>query len=204
MSVFLRWYLRSPLGIAVALASAAAAAFLGFTVFGIPASLASGVVFFTAGSAAAFLSGAGTRSVVRERERETESHLAASLETAAEKERKIVALRIPDPEMRAAAAAFSLVFGEYLDACRREKTRDPRADEAADEVLSALGGFLRELDGSAVERRFGLPDADPFPEAQARTLAYLKERTAFVRERRLTMDGGLGGHDRLSIQEELR
>ncbi|NLJ45983.1 MAG: hypothetical protein GX430_05425 [Treponema sp.] len=200
----LRWYVRSPLGVSVLVVSAAAGAALGFAGAALPIAVGTGAGLFLAASAAAFVSGAGAKAAVRERERDLEASLAAGIAAASKDRDRIAALRIRDPNLASAAAAFALAFGDYLDACRREGTRDPRADDAAREVLEALTVYLRELDGTAVERRFDLDDADPFPDAEARTLAYLKERTAYVRERRLAIDGGLGGGDKLAIREELR
>lgn len=201
---FLRWYVRSPLGLSVLAVSAAAGTVLGFFGTAIPLAVGSGAGLFLAASAVAFASGFGAKAAVRERDRDLEVSRAAGIAAAAKDRDRIAALRIRDPALAAASAAFALVFGEYLDACRREGTRDPRADYAAREVLEALTVYLRELDGTAIERRFDLADADPFPEAKARTLAFLKERTDYVRERRLSVDGGLGGSDKLAIREELR
>lgn len=201
---FLRWYFRSPLGMAAIVASALLGAVL--AVAGWSAAPAAGlaVAAFLAFALVSFASGAGARATVREREREASASLAASLEAAERLGDRISSLRIPEAEVQEAVDGFSLAFGEYLDACRREGTREPAADAAAEEVLDALGVYLRELDGTSVERRFKLPDADPFRNAKERTLAYLKERTAYMRERRLYVDGGLGGGDRLSIREDLR
>jgi hypothetical protein len=201
---FLRWYIRSPLGIAALLASIALGLLLGVT--GWRASSAAGVALavFLVVSLVAFFSGAGARAAVRERERDASAALNASLAAAAKLRDRISALRIPDPEIQKASSGFSFAFGEYLDACRREGTRDPAADSAAEEVLAALTVYLEEMNGTSVERRFDLPDADPFPDAKGRTLVYLSERTAYVRDRRMAVDGGLGGSDRLSIREELK
>ncbi|MCK7486174.1 MAG: hypothetical protein MZU97_11970 [Bacillus subtilis] len=101
--------------------------------------------------------------------------------------------------------AFALAFGELpgrLPAGRAPGI--PRRTPRPRTSWQALTAFLRELDGTAVERRFDLPDADPFPDARARTLAFLKERTTYVRERRLSVDGGLGGATSWHIREELR
>lgn len=201
---FLRWYVRSPVGMGALVVSAAAGVGIGLAGASVAAAVGIGAGTFLAASAIAFASGAGAKAAVRERERDLDASLAAGIAAAAKDRDRIAALRVRDPEVASASAAFALAFGEYLDACRREGTRDPRADDAAREVLEALTAFLRELDGTATERRFDLPDADPFPEAKARTLAFLKERTAYVRERRLSVDGGLGGSDKLAIREELR
>ncbi|HOX12041.1 MAG TPA: hypothetical protein P5313_16310 [Spirochaetia bacterium] len=201
---FLRWYARSPLGMGAFVLSAAAGVGMGLAGVAVPAAVGIGAGAFLAASAAAFASGAGGRAAARERDRDLDASLAAGIAAAAKDRDRIAALRIRDAEVASASAAFALAFGEYLDACRREGTRDPQADDAARDVLAALTAYLRELDGTAVERRFDLPDADPFPEAKARTLAFLKERIAYVRERRLSVDGGLGGSDTLAIREELR
>ncbi len=201
---FLRWYVRSPLGVAAVLVSAASGIGAGFAGAALPAALGIGSAAFLAVSAIAFASGSGAKAAVRERDRDQDASRSAGISSAAKTRDRIAALRIPDPEVSAAAAAFALAFGEYLGACLREGARDPQADSAAQDVLEALTAFLRELDGTAVERRFDLPDADPFPDAKARTLAFLKERTTYVRERRLSVDGGLGGSDKLAIREELR
>jgi len=201
---FLRWYVRSPLGMVAAVASAACGVAAGFAGAPLPGAVGAGAGIFLAASAIVFASGSGAKAAVRERDRDQDASLAAGLAAAAKDRDRIASLRIPDPEVASAAAAFALAFGEYQGACLREGARDPQADAAAQDVLEALTAFLRELDGTAVERRFDLPDADPFPDAKARTLAFLKERTAYVRERRLSVDGGLGGSDKLAIREELR
>lgn len=201
---FLRWYIRSPLGLSTFFAAAATGAALGFAGVSLVWDLLAAGLILVSGFFLSMVLGAGARAAVRERQRDADAALSASLDAAARLGERIAALRLPDPEVKTATDGFVFAFGDCLAACRREATRDPRADAAAEDVLAALAAFLKELDGTALERRFDLPDGDPFPEARSKTLAFLKERTAYVRERRLAVEGGLGGGDRLSIREELR
>ena len=102
-----------------------------------------------------------------------------------------------------AARLVVLAAGEYIDACRREGSDDPLADAAIAEALEVVGLFLKEKDEAATERRFGLGDADPFPDTEKRVAAALKEKAATLRERRIQIDGGLPPASRMAVREEI-
>ncbi len=152
----------------------------------------------------AFATGLAPRALARHRDQTRQRTLRARRDALEQQRKRLTAMRLPDADIAQAVRGFALVFGDYLNTCANQHTRDPHTDVAAEEVLDTLTIYLRERDGAAIERHFDLPDADPFPDAHARTLAFIQERSAQVRQAQMNIEGGLGGHDRLSIREELQ
>lgn len=118
--------------------------------------------------------------------------------------RRLSYLRVPDAEVAKAAEYLSLAAGDYVAACTDRKLYDPRANDALADALAVLDGFLRELDETATEKRFDLPDANPFPAARQRTLAALAEDARTVKEAAFQISGGLSAADSMDIREELK
>jgi hypothetical protein len=67
-----------------------------------------------------------------------------------------------------------------------------------------VNAWLKEADEASIERRFGLPDANPFPEAARRTAAALAAKAALVSARRAAAIGEIPGADQIAIEEELK
>jgi hypothetical protein len=200
---YLRWYARSALGIGSGFAgigAAAAAMLAGLPIWG-AALAALGLVAAT--GLVSLAAGWGPRQALAAREAWAGRARAARLAEAAAVRERIAALRIPDGEVAEAARLVALAAGEYIDACRREGSDDPLADAAIGEALELVGLFLKEKDEAATERRFGLDDADPFPDARGRVAAALKGKAAMLRERRIQIDGGLPPESRMAVREEI-
>jgi hypothetical protein len=201
---FSRAYARSPLGI-LSLVAALGAAFAAYLA-GAGAALSALALI---GVLAAFLAvglalGAGQRAAASELEREAGAKAAARLAQAAEARRRLAALRISEPEVARARDALVLEAGSFVEACGRKGTYDPEGVEAILGSLELVDAWLKEADESSVEKRFGLPNANPFPQAAVRTAEALRGRAALVAARRAAATGEIPGADRLSIEEELK
>ena len=200
---YLKWYLRSPLGIGSLFAGFfAALGGAGAGLSALPAVL-SGLALFALAGGVALLSGWGPRQALAARDAGIARARREKLETAEKARQNLARMRITD---RAAAEAVQLVVlaaGEYLDACGKELSDDPIADAAIDEAVGIVDIFLREMDEAATEKRFGLKDSDPFIDARDRVVAALKEKAALLRERRIQIDGGLPASGRMSVREEI-
>jgi len=200
---YLRWYARAALGIGSGFAgigAAAAAMIAGLPAWG--AALA-GLGLVAATGILSLAAGWGPRQALAAQEAGARKARAARLAEAAAVRERIAALRIPEGQAGEAARLVVLAAGEYIDACRREGSDDPLADAAISEALELVGLFLREKDEAATERRFSLGDADPFPDAEGRVAAALREKAATLRERRIQIDGGLPPASRMAVREEI-
>ncbi len=200
---YLKWYLRSPLGIGSLFAGF-------FTAMGgagaglspLPAALA-GLALFALAGGAALLSGWGPRQALAARDAGIARARLGKLETAEKARQNLARMRIADAAATEAVQLVVLAAGEYLEACRRELSDDPVADAALDDAVGIVDIFLKEMDEAATEKRFGLKDSDPFVDARDRVIAALREKAALLRERRIQIDGGLSASGRMSVREEI-
>lgn len=60
------------------------------------------------------------------------------------------------------------------------------------------------MDETALERRFGSPDAHPIADPDARIALALEGKTALISRGREDLTGDIPAADRLSIEEELK
>lgn len=201
---FSRAYAKSPLGIATALASLGAgiAVFLlGFT----PAlSVLVTALAFAILCIAALALGVGQGAASAELERGSAEKAADKLAEAAQARKRLAALRLAQGEVAVARDLLVLEAGKFLEDCSRARTYDPEGVAAIVDSLALVDAWLKEADESSVERRFELPDANPFPEAGRRTAQALRERAALVARRRSAATGEIPGADRIAIEEELK
>jgi hypothetical protein len=201
---FLRYFMRSPLGLGLAIAGISA----GITAL----SLGSGWLFalvvgfsgFAALSVLSFLAGFGGHALVAERERSCSLGSDREIRAVSDLRDRLCALRVADREVSSAIQYVGMAAGEYIDACRRAATHDPNARQALEEALSVVSLYLEELDDSSKERRFGQEDTDPFINARERVIASLKDKALALKKIRTEIQGGLTGEDRMSVDEELR
>ncbi len=197
-------YARSPFGIGsclAALAAGAAARLLGSSPLG---SVLAALGAFAALLALALAFGVGQRAAVAELGRESGSRAAARLAEAASARARLAALRLAQPEVAAARDLLVLEAGRLVEDCRRAGTYDPEGVQAVVDSLALVDAWLKEADESSVERRFELPDANPFPEAAKRTAQALREKAIVVSARRAAAVGEIPGADRIAIEEELK
>ncbi len=196
------YFLVSPAGAVSTVAALAAGLAVGAAV-----NMAAGSI--TAGAAllglhlAAFFTGLGSRFAVRERDRRIWQGERLRLENVRQSQARLASMRIGDPAIKRLAETAAMRAGEYYSACIRRKTHDPKATGAAAECLELLDVFLTELDESATERRFDMPDANPFADAKERISAALNERIAILGKSTLDIEGGISAKDRLEIKEQL-
>jgi len=201
---FLRTYARSPLGIGsivVALLAGilALAAGLGLAVS--TAAAAGALVLF---SVAGLASGFAQRSAQAEADRGAKVSAEARLAEAAAARQRLAALRIKEGAVSAARDLLVLEAGRFVEDCRRAGTYDPAGVTAIVEAPAIVDAWLREADESSVEKRFGLADEHPFPEAAERCAAALRAKAALVAAGREAATGEIPGADRIAIEEELK
>lgn len=161
-----------------------------------------GLAVLSAG--AAMLGGLGARGIVAAREVKEENEVGGRIEEAERFRERLSRLRLADSEVSSALGAVVLYSGEYLDACKTARTYDPLANHALESALEVANLYLSELNEASVERRFSLPDADPFADSRIRVVAALKDHTRSIREGRIRIEGGLTARDRMAIEEELK
>jgi len=200
---YLKWYLRSPLGIGSGFAGFVAVVAAG--VAGLPFWLAllSGSAIAALTGIVALLSGVGPRSVVAAMDAANAREKAKKLARAEAARERLGRMRIGEGKAAEAVHLVVLASGEYLEACKRESADDPLADAALDEAIDIVDIFLKEKDETATEKRFGLKDEDPFADAEDRVVAALKEKASILRERRIQIDGGLPAAGRMAVREEI-
>lgn len=201
---YAKWYLRSPLGIGGVFAGIACAA--GLMLASVPAlvALPAGIALAAAIGGIAFAAGAGPRLAVAARDADDARTAAGKIARAEAARDTLARMRIADPEVSMAVQLVAQAAGAYIEACRKEKTRDPLADAAIDEAREIVDIYLREKDEDSTEKRFGLEDEDAFPDAKRRVISALREKALLLRERRIQIDGGLPPKDQLSIREDLK
>ncbi len=200
---FLRRYARGPLGLAgffvgIALALASLVAGLG------PAWAALGFVAAPALTLIlALATGVGQRSAINEGEREARERARLRMEAAAESRARLERLRLSPGPVAQARDLLVLEAGRFEEGFLQTGAWDPEAAEAVSEALSLVDAWQREADESSVERRFDLPDAKAFPEAESRIVAALREKAALIAARRTEAEGEIPPVDRIAIDEEL-
>jgi hypothetical protein len=201
---FVRASARSPLGIGVfvlAIATGAGAYLMGLAP--VPSVLA-GLGFLGVSLFAAIALGLMPRAAVAEMDREFSERAAARLAEAAAARKRLAAMRIADPAVAQARDLLVLEAGRLVEDCGRVHTYDPEAVQAVIDGPDLVDAWLKEADESSVERRFGLPDANPFPEAARRTAEALTAKATLVSSRRAAAVGEIPGADRIAIEEELK
>ena len=201
---FVRASARSPLGIgvfALAIATGAGAGLMGLNL--VPSVLA-GLGFLGLALVAAVAFGLMPRAAVAELDREFEERAAARLAEAAAARKRLAAMRIVDPAVAQARDLLVLEAGRLVEDCGRAHTYDAEAVQAVIDGPDLVDAWLKEADESSIERRFGLPDANPFPEAARRTAEALAAKAALVSAHRASAVGEISGADRIAIEEELK
>ncbi len=161
-------------------------------------------VAFAAFVAAALASGFAQRAAVSEAGRAGGAQADSRLSEAASARARLAALRIAEPSVAQARDLVVLEAGRLVEDCRRAGTYDPEAVQAAVDSLGLVDAWLKEADSSAIERRFDLPDADPFPEAAKRTAEALRGKAALIASGRARAVGEPPPSDRMAIEEELK
>ena len=199
---YIRNYALSPLGLAngglALLAGLAVGSITGILV-GVLSALASlGAVFVLA-----LYSGLGPRFAAAEGERRQWAANKEHLATARARQKRLASLRVPDPAVKALVDLAAMQAGMYLSACDKARQRNPLAEDAIAECLELVDLYLKELDDASTERRYALPDNDPFADAQERVAAALRDKTAVLEKARLDMEGGVHREDRMAIKEQL-
>jgi hypothetical protein len=205
-------YLRSPLGLATLGAAVAAGAATGSIAGALPG-LATGVVAYGLLLAAALKSGLAAKAAAREAERLSWLAAKEHLERARGRAELLERLRTGDDDFDAVVRAAAFAARAYVDRARREKSRDPLAEEAIDDAVELTQLRIKSRDAAARSDRFGAdriapdgePDGSALPagEERRRLLAELRDRAARIEHAEFMLAGGLSRADRLSIKETL-
>jgi len=177
------------------------------TLVGLKAGAAVGTTAGIIALAAAFviltMSGAGSRLAAAEVERREWSDARRYMDAVRDNRDRLATIRITDSDVRAMLQLAAERATRYLVACESAHSRAPLAEDALADCLSIADLYIKELDGASTERRYGLPDTDPFADARDRTLAALRDRIAILDKSILDLDGGLTSADRMEIKETL-
>ncbi|GAB1457550.1 hypothetical protein MASR2M48_28580 [Spirochaetota bacterium] len=199
---YLRKLFVSPLGIGIIAVSIVSGLGLGLGVnAGLGIATAAGS--FVALGTLVTMTGIGSRAAMRESDRRAWSTAATHLEEARAHRHRLATMRLPDPEIKALLALLATRGSAYLAACESARSRDPLAEEALADGVALADLYIKELDGAATERRYGLADADPFVEARSRTSAALLDKAAIIEKATLALSGGLSSADRMELKESL-
>ncbi len=197
-------YSRSPWGIGsafVALGAGGASMAIGagpLGGLGVAVAVAAGSIILS------LATGIGQRAAVAEGERAAEGRAAERLDAAAAARARLAALRLPEGEVAKARDLIVLEAGRLVDAFVVSRGCDPEAAQAVLDSLELVDAYQRERDQASTERRFGLPDADPFPEAERRTAEALRGKAALIAARRAGAAGEIPPADLIAIEEELK
>jgi hypothetical protein len=117
---------------------------------------------------------------------------------------RLAALRLPEGEVALARDLVVLEAGRLEESFARSSAYDPEAAQAVSDALDLADAWMKERDEAATERRFDLPDANPFPLAAERTAAALKRKAAVIAQGRARAAGEIPPADRVAIEEELK
>ena len=200
---FLGRYLRSPWGLATLCAAPAAFAAGQALGAGALGSGAAALGILALGLGFGLFTDPGRKAAFAELEREAAGRAASRAAAVREARSRLAALRLPEGEAARARDLLVLEAGRLDESFAATGACDPEAAQALREGLELLGAFLRERDEASTERRFALPDAHPFPRAEERTAAALREKAALVAARRAASAGELPPADAMAIDEEL-
>jgi hypothetical protein len=203
-SEFARAFSRSPAGIGSLFLGALAGAAALFLGAGAALAALAGVALFAAVVALSLATGVGQRAAAAELERGNEGKAAERVAAAKACRSRLAAIRIARPEVAAARDLAALEAGSFVEACSRAKSYDPEGVAAIEAALALVDAWLKEADAAAVERRFDLPDADPFPAAAERTAAAIREKAAAIAAARERVSGEAPASVRVAIEEELK
>lgn len=201
---FLSWYFRSVLGIAslfAGLGSAVAAVASGASLM-LALAFGMGIPLMTAGVSLA--TGFGARQALAARDAARSRQDMQMLEDFSAQRAKLASMRVREPLLKASVDLVILAAGDYLAAARLRGRRDPLAEAALGDAIELVDLFRAEMDERAKERRFDLPDRNPFADAENRVADALKEKAGIISKSTDAISGVLPAEDRMSISEELR
>lgn len=139
----------------------------------------------------------------RSKDRRWQAGAAERRQEAAALVKRLEVLRLAEGPVRRAWQGLVLAAQAYLGAAAQARSYSPTAHEALEAARDLIALWQKEADATAVERRFGLDDADPLESPEDRVAKALNRRTAILREQTLALGGGVPGSTRLHIEEEL-
>jgi len=199
---YLKNLTASPVGLALVAVALALGALVGVRVS--PAvGIAAGFCSLFGAFGVLSMTGLGSRLATGELERRTWNAARPFLDVAKDARNRLATLRVPDPEIKSLLELLAARGAAYLSACESARSRDPLAEDALAESVSIADLYLRELDGAATEKRYGLADADPFADARGRVRAALMDKATVIEKATLGLSGGLSPADRMEVKESL-
>ena len=170
---------------------------------GVAVGMAAGILTLAADVVVLTVSGVGPRLAAAEADRQQWTNARPYLDAARANRDRLGTMRIADDDVKAMLQLAAERATRYLAVCESARSRAPLAEDALADCLSIADLYLKELDGASTERRYKLPDADPFVDARTRTLAALRDRVAILDKAIQDLDGGLTSADRMEIKEML-
>lgn len=194
--------LASPLGIGIVAVSIASGLGLGIGL-GAGLGMVSGIIAFASLGMLVTITGVGSKAATRESDRRSWAKASRYLQEAKANRHRLATMRLPDPQIKALLELLATRGSAYLAACEASRSRDPLAEEALADSVAMADIYIKELDGDATERRFGLADADPFADARSRTSAALMDKASILEKATLGLSGGLSPADRMQVKENL-
>jgi hypothetical protein len=202
LSRYIKDYSLSPLGIANG-GIALLAGFVVGSLTGFMAGLLSGAASLVAIFVLALYSGSGPRFAAAEQERRLWAAGKERLAVASAKQKRLASMRVPDAAVKQLVDLAAMQAGMFIGACQKNRQRDPLAEDAISECVDLVDLYLKELDDASTERRYAMPDDDPFADAVQRVSAALRDKVAMLEKARLDIEGGLQREDRMAIKEQL-
>lgn len=202
-SEYFAWYSRSVIGI-VGYFGGVAAGIAAFALgLGLPlsAGILAGIpllVFF-----GAHVTGIAARQALAARDAAKRRSDSLVLEEIAARRERLAALRVREEGLRKAIDRVVIAAGEYVAAAGEHGRRDPLAEAALGDSIELVDLYRAEADERARERRFDLPDADPFADAETRVVSALEEKAQAIARATGEISGLLPAVERMEIREEL-
>ena len=150
-----------------------------------------------------FFSGAGAKSAVEEQGRRFYLDIEEKLAQVEIARQRLATLRLNNPELKKLTTLASLRVADYLSACRKEKTHDPLASEAALECVEIADLYLAEQNEASLQKRFLSEEAPEQGTPQERFKSVLKSRIKLLSNATSGILGILSPKEELAIKEEL-
>jgi len=107
-----------------------------------------------------FKTGLGTRSVIKEKDREREERDARVLGGIAVARKRLALLRVPDPEVDRSLQSLVVAAGEYLTATVKGRDRDPLIEDAILSSVETMESYLQIRNAHAASSHFHRPNGE--------------------------------------------
>jgi len=188
-------FFRSPLAIGIVCGNALLA--VGAALAGIAPVLVVVPLFVlvTGGELAlALLSKPGAKAILGEQERERKEHDVDRLEETARLRKRLAMLRVENPEVKAAVERLVLAAGLYLESCAKGNERDPLVEEAVQNAVATVDGYLHLSDAGRIRARIDSEHGNTWQDLEQKTILSLDTSTRLIGEKLALPFGGIEGN----------